>query len=330
MLRISSSVFHLFNNDYVFEYTRRGVENQQKQCREELYRSLSELDIKSKKCISVRLTRYTPIRTDDCFSVNRDKFLVTRIIEERHRAAIMITNIFKMVRVYKELKRLRLIEHVRDVRNQAALTLQKHFRGYTVRHDIKKILTLKLNDYILFYDYEDLNNKALNIEVKINLGKFKDNLLEMSYSRVLATWYIRFNDIRVLRKRIRVTYLINGRTIIDHKLPVDCEAGNFYNIIESSSLYRKGRRQRRIKADIPYRTWEREFELNGSEKDSQSDFSITEQPDIDKFLKRVTNCSSRFAPKKPLRSILKKTEDAVYKKVTFSHKDYIFHYSQVH
>jgi hypothetical protein len=302
MLR-NASVIILAKNNYMFEYTnsRENLEIKQKISREIYgHRSLHNLT-NQRYSISISLVK------QDIQNIDKKKYLIDRIIKARRAAAYKLIRFFKNIILYHELKNLQFIKYLREIGHSAATIIQKLFRGFVIRNSMKEILTLNSNDYILFY-----NTEGHIDTIKVNLPKWVESKL-MKYLKALDTWYVCLRGLRAIRTYIRATFIINEKVVIDHRLPVDCVGGTFYNIITSKSLYRKRREEY-----IHSKPWEKAFEITYSEKASVSD--ISEQPDIDKYL---------FVRKKkqPLKSILN-THKRSSKHVRFSDKVVVYHYVQ--
>jgi hypothetical protein len=283
---------------------------------------------------------------DSSNSIEKKNFLISKIIEERKQASRRILNFFrKVVLETKEQRRNELINLILETRSSAALSIQKVFRGYRVRHSLRELLTVKTNDYIFLYKNED---QSVRPRIQLSLHDSKgESLLNLTYSAILDTYYICLKNIKVMRKKILVNFIVNEKVIIDHRYKVDCQGGKFYNILDSTML----RRRRHHKSQkVHHKGWEKVFEINNEREPSNisSDISVSEQPDIDKFLKKITNCAAIKKIKKQVRPILKKldsiditspnttassfttitsSKNVIKKKVSFSPKDFIYQYN---
>jgi hypothetical protein len=259
----------------------------------------------------------------------RREIFVRRILKGRIEARYKIINFFKTVKARKKVLYEHMLRKILEERLRSAVLIQSVYRRFKVKQNLKDILDLKMNDYILFY-YTDLNDGNVNnqnVQIRINNKRSNGTLMSLTYSKLLNTHYLVLGGLRILHKSFRVNFIVNEKVIIDPRYQVDCKDGKFYNIIEASMLY-KGRK--RIERAALYKSWERVFEITVSERDTRSvsDTSASEQPDIDRLLKRVYCKTVNIVRQTQVKSILKPIvrKDRASKTVSFSDRDMIFQY----
>jgi hypothetical protein len=260
--------------------------------------------------------------------VDRKKYLLERITQELLEARNKIVQCYRMAKEKERVRRELFINHILSERKKATEVIQKTFRMFMVRKDICNITGLKPNDYIFFYKHEDICTGKL-IQLKINNNKSNETLLDLKYSKPLDTHYLVLKDQRVLKKRFKVNFLVNGKAIIDPRYKVDCGDGEFYNVIESCMLVNRNQSRRKRKAETAvHKAWAKVFEINDRDSThSVSDASVSEQPDIDKFLKKILHNSVSFKKvARQVKPILRKANSLIRKKVTFSEQDVVFQY----
>jgi hypothetical protein len=358
MIKASSSVLHLVQNDNAIEQSKTNnpeCEIKQKQRRDYYfrYRSFTNLQTTftnisfseetaaktkndSDKHFSQNVRKYSLPQEEYKKNKNEQKidkrnFLLERILSERKNAASAILRFLKRVNLISKAKRDIFINFILKERQKAALLIQKKFRAFSAKRDIKDILTLEANDYIFFYNYEDKYISAGHRnQIKINLPKKNENLY-LNYCKSLKTHYAILKNMKLMKKHLKINFLVNDKVIIDPRFQVECENGNFYNILESHLLIRGKQKHIHASPNNCNKIWEKIFEIS-SEKDSNSvsDFSVSDQPDIDKVLHRVVKFAhSKFKKQtKPVKSILRnQNTKPPKKKVSFSDKEYIFHYN---
>jgi hypothetical protein len=252
--------------------------------------------------------------------VDRKKYLVDKIIQERLEARNRLVKFFRSFRERESLKQSRVISYILTQRQNSAEVIQKSFRMFLVRREIKQILYVKQNDYILFYRQED---KITGKKIQLKINKKYETILDFKYSRALDTYYLILKDLRVLKKRFKVNFIVDGKVIIDPRYKVDCEDDKFYNIIESYMLV-KGKR---VPRKVVHKAWEKVFEINGDSARSISDASVSEQPDIDRVLKKILHNTTSFKKTpREVKPVLRKVRSGIRKNVTFSDRDIIFQY----
>lgn len=298
------------------------------------------------------------------------KELMRRMLDERKRAIKIIIKFFrKYIKLIKE-KKIILINQCLYERMEKIISIQNYFRNYSLRKHIKEIRNY---DHIFFYNYKvgkvdkkDLNSsKGLNSNLlfknckrinyhrpkEIKLKFFENNKngqeYSLKYSRALDTYYLPFKKHGVMRRRLRVNFIVDGNTIIDPRYDVDTDNnGHFFNIIESSMFRRKKSQnmlQESNKSLSTDKFWENIFKIKirpNPKNNSVSDISEQSDMAIERFNNsfKPQNTFQNNKSQSPLKSILKLQEDKQFihkkttlsplkgkKKVTFNHNvQYIF------
>jgi hypothetical protein len=276
------------------------------------------------------------ILAGDC--LDRDSLLINRILEIRKQAKLKIVSFFLKVKKMNQLKQEMIVKYILQERQRKAVLIQKTFRMFSVRKNFNEILTAKLNDHIFIYNYIDNNNlnstgnqiynKKIQLKIKARKNK-TDTILDFVYSKPLSTHYLILKNLKFLKRSFKVNFIVNDKIIIDSRFQVDCEDGQFYNIITSDLLIKPTQKQKTVK--VYHKAWEKAFEITNSERDtnSVSDISVSEQLDIDRFLKRVVHWTApgfKATRKAPAKPILRKAKSDVIKKVSFSDKELVFNY----
>jgi hypothetical protein len=255
----------------------------------------------------------------------KEKFLKVRIQDEVTKAQLKIVKFFRSIKERKKKQNETLVSFILAERKRSATLIQKTFRMFRVRNDMKDILAAR--DYILFYKYE--NQLCKIIQLKIHTKKSTETL-DFKFSKTLDIYFIVLSGVRLIKKMFKVNFIIDGKVILDARYPVHCDRDLFYNIIKSNCLIKFMRSNR----PVVHKSWERVFEIKSNENDtkSTSDLSASEQPDIDKFMKKILNWSSTVSFKNNcnedfnLKPILKRARTGAVKRVTFADKDYMYHY----
>jgi hypothetical protein len=259
---------------------------------------------------------------DTNINPDRKNFLIRRILNGRLNARDMIVKYLRLYIQRENLKKKYFINLITQTRILAAQLIQKTFKMFQVRRNIKDILTVKPNDYIFFYNIDDKNNIGQKIQLLLNNKKSNEILLDLIYSKLLACHYLILKNMRILKKTFKVNFLVDDKVIIDPRYQVDCINGKFYNIIDSNLLMKGKKKGHIVKV---HKSWEKAFEITGSERDTNSNISVSEQPDIDKFMKRITLRKKNKTT--PVRSCLRRSVPIVRKSVSFSERDLVFHYN---
>ena len=273
----------------------------------------------TKRVILKSYRKYSYEGIDNIESSNKN-YILEKIINERNNAANKIIYYFKRYYSLIIIKKREIINLIFSIRVESITKIQKYFRMYMVRKDITKMINVSDN-YVYFYVIEKLNNKSpSNIQIKIFNSNKSNVLLNFSYSKVLDIYYTLLIKPKILKKKIRVNFIINDQIIIDHRFPVDFQNGQFYNILDTTNIFRRNNH-------ISSNKWQRIFDINLSEK-SISENSMTDRIDIDKAFKenmRINKLKYKSFPNnKPFKSIIKKTTNKKNKSVSFAKENQYF------
>jgi hypothetical protein len=170
--------------------------------------------------------------------------IIHKIIKCRIKAVGVIIPQMKQYLESLKNKKQEIIKQMITVRKEKAIIIQKNFRRFYMQNHINGIL--KKYDYIFFYDYNYSTKENLNwnklaeqnmISIKIKNEK-KDLCYSLLYSKILKIHYLPIMKMGVMRKTIKVNFIVNGNVVIDprYHLYHDEQTGNFFNVIETCQL----------------------------------------------------------------------------------------------
>ena len=215
--------------------------------------------------------------------------LFNNILNQRKKSAIKIANFIKSKVDIIKIKKQFLIQKIIDNKINLIIKIQKHIRGFLIKKSINNILNC---EYVLFYrlskelieklNYKNLNdsynnmNKQNIVQCKIFSTPFDNKKYTFIYCKFLNCYYLPLINIRILKRKYKINFIINNQTIIDSRYQVDIDnKGNFYNIIMKNMIFRfkKG-----IKEMIEYQEkkyWESIFEIKKKIKRTNSYDSLS-------------------------------------------------------
>lgn len=183
-------------------------------------------------------------------------------------------------------------------RIERAITIQRRFRIFLTRKEIKFILTsphffffYSLNETVISKLFQKKEHLIKHVKMKLFLGQDASITVTFNYSKCLQLFYVPIRCKGPLKRRIRVNFLINDQCIIDPRFEVDTnEKGEYYNIIIHSMLYKPMRRRRyhAVTIEQPSKFWENIFQIKKKQRDSCDSNSLSERS-IDHYLLNNTN-----------------------------------------
>jgi hypothetical protein len=226
-------------------------------------------------------------------TINRE-LLIDKIIEFRKNAAMILQTNIRIFLNRKEILKREFIRYIISCRNISAMIIQKTIRMYLTRKAVRKVINPK--HYICIYQIEKKCGLA-KVQIKL-LDKKK--LINFSHCKPLDLYYAYIYKPKLLPKRLKVHFLINNKIVIDSRYPVDCTHGEFYNIVETGSIFKK-----------PKGEYERIFEIV-SEKSVSSQASDT----IDKLFRHKVQIKK--TQPRVIKSILRKGKLNSNKSVSFA------------
>jgi len=211
--------------------------------------------------------------------------LLNNILNQRKKSAIKISNFIKSKIDLINIKKKFLIKKIIDNKIKLIIKIQKHIRGFLVKKSINQILNC---EYVLFYRLsKDLINK-LN-KTKIN-DKRKQNIVQCKifsrpfdnkkysfiYCKFLNCYYLPLINIRILKRKYKINFIINNQTIIDSRYQVDTDnKGNFYNIIMKNMIFRFKKGEKEMIECQEKKYWESIFEIKKKIKRTNSYDSLS-------------------------------------------------------
>ena len=211
--------------------------------------------------------------------------LLNNILNQRKKSAIKISNFIKSKIDLIKIKKQFLIQKIIDNKIKLIIKIQKHIRGFLIKKSINKILNC---EYVLFYRLsKDLINK-LN-KTKIN-DKRKQNIVQCKifsrpfdnkkysfiYCKFLNCYYLPLINIRILKRKYKINFIINNQTIIDSRYQVDTDnKGNFYNIIMKNMIFRFKKGEKEMIECQEKKYWESIFEIKKKIKRTNSYDSLS-------------------------------------------------------
>lgn len=279
------------------------------------------------------------------------KEMLNKIVTERERAGSLINKHMRGYMVRVNFRRRLIIERIIEERTRRIVLMQKNVRKFIVKKHIEEIRNF---EYVFFYNYEEgsskerqslrdidenlnegrenhnsyypnitqnVHNFKENKEIKIKIYRGKDGgEYKLKYSKVLSLYYLPLKKQGVMRRRIKVNFIVDGNMIIDPKYEVDNDRnGHFYNIVESW-MFKKRKSEKLVKKvsnqekrSEKNKFWENIFEIKHKSfrsTNSVSDRSEQSDATIERLLGGIVNVRSNscFKPKYELKSILKKKQ----------------------
>lgn len=249
------------------------------------------------------------------------KILIERILEERDKAAYKIQKHVKVFITRVTTRKKIFFQVLFEARTQACIKLQRKIKSFLVYQHIHSMR--KKYDLVFFYNFTHTSMKGvynlnernvLKLLLWTNSGKNSTPTeLAFNYSRPLRTFYLPFSKQRVIKKRFRVNFMVNDNIIIDPRYEVDSdENGRYFNIVESTMLYRNNKSKCPRKKSPPIdkdKYWENIFQIK-IKKHSKDSESISDKTDLSVELMNniipIASIQSNLRRTINVKSILKK------------------------
>ncbi len=215
--------------------------------------------------------------------------LLNNILNQRKKSAIKISNFIKSKIDLIKIKKQFLIQKIIDNKIKLIIKIQKHIRGFLIKKSINKILNC---EYVLFYRLskeliDKLNHKNINksnkninkqniVQCKIFSRPFENKKYSFIYCKFLNCYYLPLINIRILKRKYKINFIINNQTIIDSRYQVDIDnKGNFYNIIMKNMIFRFKKGEKEIIEYQEKKYWESIFEIKTKIKRTNSYDSLS-------------------------------------------------------
>ncbi len=130
------------------------------------YRSKTEKDYYGIITVSKPKRKYT-FESNEKLSEKEIKYeIIQKILETRNRAATIIQKAYINHKIQKRKKMELLIEKIINSRASGVLSIQKNFRMYLVKKNIRELTSSE--DYVFIYNYlnlEDVNPVSLKTQI---------------------------------------------------------------------------------------------------------------------------------------------------------------------
>ena len=245
--------------------------------------------------------------------------ILYNILLQRKKSALKISNFIKeKINIIKFRKKI-LIEKIIEKKINLIITLQKNIRGYLVKKSIQNILNC---EYVFFFILSEnlLNKISINnnnnnnikkkqneVECKIFNRQFQNKKFSFKYCRILNYYYLPLINFRVLKRKYRLNFIVNGETIIDSRYQVDTDnKGHFYNLIMKNMIFRFKKNKNEIIEFQEKKYWEKIFEIKKKIKKTNSYDSLSiSNSNISNDNNNYPIYESEMSSKSNLKSILK-------------------------
>lgn len=159
----------------------------------------------------------------------KKNYLIKYVINQRNFFSSLLSRFLNKFYTKLFARKTMLINRIIILRTYSVTLIQNYFRTYITHRHFKQMLYK--TKAIFLYRFKYHNSTSIDVQVK------KD-IMSMSYSPYLKCYYLKINK-KVLKRNIKVHFIIDGTKIIDSRYAVINDGkGNYYNIIQSSTLFR--------------------------------------------------------------------------------------------
>ena len=210
------------------------------------------------------------------------KSFLLSILQQRKVSAKKISIFLKNKIEQIKIKKAILLKTILNKRNKYIIKIHSHIRSYLLKKSINCIFNC---EYVFFY-YPSQNllnsiqnqkiNKINSIKCKIYNKDSQSKEILFQYCKYLDIYFLSLSNLRVIKKKYRVNFIINENTIIDPRYEVDVDKkGNFFNLIQKKMIYRFKKKFNFVKEEHHSKFWESIFEIKKKNNRANSFDSIS-------------------------------------------------------
>jgi hypothetical protein len=177
---------------------------------------------------------------------SREILLKNTIIQQRRFAAEAIQNFIRTKNNFKQELCNSIKKQILQERNSCAVKIQKIYKSYMVKKDIKKIIKMKNENYTIFYYKNTDSCCPIGLEpktVKILVTQVKSSkIIYFTYNKFLQCFLLFIKKIGSYNRKYLINFIINEKTIVDTNFPTQYnkETGKYFNILDFHQLNSRG------------------------------------------------------------------------------------------